>query len=272
LAAWLASSVRFPSSMVDRIVPATTDIDRADVRRLLGVEDQGVVVAEPFMQWVIEDDFAADRPAWELAGAVFTTDVAPWEAAKLRLLNGTHSTLAYLGSLRGYRTIAEAMADPDLAAVAQALMEQDVAPTLSAPAGLDLAVYSAQVLSRFADPSLRHSTDQVAMDGSQKLPLRLLGTVRDRLAAGAMPHWATLAVAGWMTTVAIGRDRTGRRLPLNDPLAAELHAAAGVSSDPAVVVRGLLGVRAVFGVDLPEHQAWRAALVAAVTELVSELG
>ena len=269
---WLETSVRFPSSMVDRIVPATTAEDRAEVLARLQLEDQGTVVAEPFRQWVIEDDFAAGRPAWELAGAVLTADVAPWETAKLRLLNGTHSALAYLGGLRGYRTIAEAIGDADLATVAESLMKQDVIPTLVAPPGLDLEVYAASVLSRFANPALRHTTAQVAMDGSQKLPLRLLGTVRERLAAGAVPHWATLAVAGWMVHVAAGRDRAGQPLVLNDPLAAELQAAVGGASSPPAIVERLLGVRAVFGSDLVEQRAWREDLVGQVAQLLTELG
>ena len=268
LAAWLETSVRFPSSMVDRIVPATTAEDRADVLTRLRLEDQATVVAEPFRQWVIEDDFAADRPRWELAGAVLTTDVAGWEKVKLRVLNGTHSTLAYLGGLRGYLTIAEAMADAELATIAAALIRDDVTPTLTAPNGLDLETYAQTVLTRFANPALRHTTAQVAMDGSQKLPLRLLGTVRDRLALGVVPHWATLAVAGWMTYVATGRDSTGGRLELNDPMAAQLHAAIGTAGTPAALVEGLLGVRTIFGDDLPQHQAWRAELVSAVKHLL----
>jgi fructuronate reductase len=266
LDAWLPTAVRFPSSMVDRIVPATTEADHADVLDRLQLEDQGAVVAEPFTQWVIEDDFAAERPAWERAGAVFTADVGPWETAKLRMLNGTHSTLAYLGALRGYSTIAEAVQDPGLASVAQSLMREDVVPTLTPPDDLDLGRYGAEILERFRNPALRHTTTQVAMDGSQKLPLRLLGTVRDRLAAGVVPHWATLAVAGWMTYVAVGRDRTD--LVLNDPLAAELRAAVGSATTPATIVDALLAVPAVFGTDLPDHAAWRADLTTAVQSLL----
>ena len=268
---WLTSSVRFPCSMVDRIVPATTAADRADVLALLKLEDRGTVVAEPFSQWVIEDDFAAARPAWEQAGVVLTADVAGWEKVKLRVLNGTHSTLAYLGALRGHSTIAEALQDPELAAVAEALITEDVLPTVVGPDGLDLRVYGATVLDRFANPALRHTTAQVAMDGSHKLPLRLLGTVRDRLGAGAVPHWATLAVAGWMVFVAVGRDRAGRELGLNDPLATELRAAVGSTPTPAAIVDGLLGVQAIFGDDLPSHAEWRAELVVAVTELLASL-
>ncbi|MGW5666559.1 mannitol dehydrogenase family protein [Micromonospora sp. NPDC003776] len=269
LADWVASSVRFPSCMVDRIVPATTDADRADVRRVLGLDDRGVVVAEPFSQWVIEDDFATDRPAWERAGAVLTDDVAAWEAVKLRMLNASHSLLAYLGALAGYDTIAAALGDDRLAAAATSLMVEDVAPTLRVPEGLDLDEYRRQVLTRFANPALRHRTQQVAMDGSQKLPVRLLGTVRDRLSAGKVPQYATLAVAAWMAYVARGRDVRGRDLPLNDPMADRLQAAAAsADSDPQRLVDSLLHVPEIFGTDLPEHNGFRSALVEHVARLL----
>jgi fructuronate reductase len=256
-------AARFPASMVDRIVPATTDADRDEAQQLLGgVRDEAVVVAEPFIQWVIEDDFAGARPGWEKAGAVFTGDVAPWEQAKLRMLNATHSMLAYLGGLRGYETIAEAVRDEQLAALATELMTADVVPTLTPPEGLDLTAYGARVLERFANPALKHRTAQVAMDGSVKLPVRLLGTVRDRLAVGAEPRLASLAVAAWMVYVAIGLDANGRELPLDDPLAPTLRAAVdGVGHRPVELVEALLGVEAVFGPDLRDHPVFRALLV-----------
>lgn len=269
LADWIVAAVRFPSCMVDRIVPATTDEDRADVRAVLGLEDRGVVVAEPFSQWVIEDDFAGDRPAWERAGAVLTRDVAAWEAVKLRMLNASHSLLAYLGALRGYDTIAAALCDDRLAAAAEALMVEDVTPTLRAPDGLDLTDYRCQVLTRFANPALRHRTVQVAMDGSQKLPVRLLGTVRDRLAAGVVPRHAALAVAAWMVYVSQGRDVRGRDLPLDDPMADRLRTAtAAAGGEPERVVDSLLRLPEVFGADLATHDGFRAALVEHVGRLM----
>ncbi|WP_197698992.1 mannitol dehydrogenase family protein [Micromonospora inositola] len=268
LADWITTSVRFPSCMVDRIVPATTAEDRADALAVLGLEDRGVVVAEPFSQWVIEDDFAAGRPAWERAGAVLTRDVAAWEAVKLRMLNASHSLLAYLGALRGYDTIAAALTEDRLAAAAESLMVEDVAPTLRVPDGLDLDHYRGQVLTRFANPALRHRTVQVAMDGSQKLPVRLLGTVRDRLAAGAVPRHAALAVAAWMVYVAQGRDVRGRDLPLDDPMAERLGTAgAAAGGDPQRLVDALLHVDEIFGADLRDHQGFRAALVDHVAQL-----
>ena len=267
LRAWLETSVRFPSCMVDRIVPAATEEDRAAAYSALGLHDRGLVVAEPYAQWVVEDDFAGPRPAWELAGAVLTDDVAPWETVKLRMLNATHSLLAYLGALRGYATIVEAVADDDLAAAAESLMTVDVTPTLTVPDGLDLAAYRRQVLDRFANPDLRHTTRQVAMDGSQKLPVRLLGTVRDRLAAGVVPEWAALGVAAWMTYVARcaaeGSDR------LDDPLADRLVAAVGTATSAGQVVDSLLGVREVFGTDLPDERGLRDVLVRQVGKLMA---
>ena len=266
--AWVEENVAFPSSMVDRIVPATTDADRAEAAELLGVRDAGLVVAEPFRQWVIEDAFAAGRPAWEKAGADLVGNVAPYERLKLRMLNGTHSLLAYLGALRGHPTIAQAVEDDVLATAARALMAEDVAPTVTVPGGPDVAAYGRTVLERFANPALRHTTAQVAMDGSQKLPLRLLGTVRDRLAAGADPTWASLAVAGWMAYVARRSDTNGRPLPLDDPLGPVLLRAVDSATDPTVVVDRLLGVREVFGDDLPASDVFRDLLVTHLKELM----
>jgi fructuronate reductase len=268
LLAWLDDSVRFPSSMVDRMVPATTERDRRELRALLGVEDRGLVVTEPFRQWVVTDEFATDRPPWELAGAILTDDVAPWEQAKVRLLNGTHSLLAYLGALRRYDTVAEAVADDELEAACRSLMRDDVLPTLVPPDDLRLADYSEQVLQRFANPALHHRTMQVAMDGSQKLPLRVLGTIRDRLAAGAVPVHAALAVAAWMAYVARTTE-PGSAWSLDDPIADRLGmVAASADGDPVRLVRGLLSVRDVFGDDLAAHDDLRAVLVEQVGRLL----
>jgi fructuronate reductase len=271
LSTWVDAAVRFPATMVDRIVPATTGADRAEVAAALGVDDWGVVVAEPFSQWVIEDRFVAARPAWERAGAVFTDDVAPWESAKLRLVNGTHSLLAYLGALRGYRTIAEALSDDEIGEAAESFMRHDVLPTLTGHPGLDLDTYRRGVLARFSDAALRHRTVQVAMDGSQKLPLRLLGTVRDRLRAGVVPPWATRAVAAWMVYVA-RTGEPGSTLPLDDPYADRLGAIASAATSAAALVDGFLAVREIFGDDLPHQAGFRELLVHEVDELGSMSG
>jgi fructuronate reductase len=265
--AWLQDRVTFPSTMVDRIVPATTDEDRAEAADLLQLYDAGLVVAEPFAQWVLEDRFAAERPAWEQAGATLAADVAPYEKAKLRLLNGTHSLLAYLGALRGHRTIAEAVTDDQLLDAARRFQREDAIPTLAAPPGVDLAEYGEQILRRFANPHLRHTTIQVAMDGSQKLPIRILGTAKDRLRAGAVPQHCALAVAAWIAYIRRGLDPAEHDLPLNDPLAATLRERA--DGLQAGLVDRMFGVREVFDDEIAGDDAFRAAVRDAMSSLLS---
>ncbi|WP_314195056.1 mannitol dehydrogenase family protein [uncultured Arthrobacter sp.] len=256
LQAWLEANVAFPSTMVDRMVPATTAGDLDAVERELGLRDEAAVVAEPFMQWVIEDNFAAGRPRWEDAGALFSSDVAAWEAAKLRLLNASHSMLAYLGLAAGKETISEAVAEGAFFTAARRMMAEDVLPTITLPEGLDADEYCAQVLNRFANPALGHTTAKVGSDGSQKIGLRLLSTVRGNLDAGREPRWAALAVAAWMRHVATTpADR------LNDPLAADLHAALPASGDAADVVSALLGCRSVFDAELAQNQGFADLLI-----------
>nr|WP_216645249.1 mannitol dehydrogenase family protein [Isoptericola halotolerans] len=220
LRAWLDEHVTFPCSMVDRIVPATTAAQRDAVEQRLGVRDEGLVVGEPYRQWVIEDRFAGPRPAWEDAGATITDDVAVWERAKLRLLNGTHSLLAYAGRLAGHATIAEAIDDPAIEARARQLLFDDALPTLTPPRGADLAAYGESLLERFANPATGHTTVQVSMDGTQKIPYRWGDTVAERLAAGEIPHGAAYALAAWSEVVR--HEALAGRL-VDDPRAAQLR-------------------------------------------------
>jgi fructuronate reductase len=233
--------------MIDRIVPATTDADRATASEAIGLEDAWPIVTEPFSQWVIEDRFPAGRPAFESVGAEFVSDVAPYEKMKLRMLNGAHSALAYLGTLAGVEFVAGAVADPSLSAFAAALM-RDAAETLATPIATR-QTYAAALMNRFANPALHHRLIQIAMDGTQKLPQRLLGTVRDRIAAGRPIARHALAVAAWMRFVS-RLDESGAPLPVNDPLAARLAEAAH-SADPDRIVANLLALNSVFGDDLP---------------------
>jgi len=267
LAAWVAAHVAFPSTVVDRIVPATTAADRAEVDAALGVEDHGTVVAEPFREWVVEDRFAVERPQWERAGARLVDDVAPYEAVKLRMLNGAHSMLAYLGALAGYETTAAAMRDEPLVAALRALMAVDVAPTLTPPPGRDLAAYSSTVLERFANPAITHRTEQIAIDGSQKLPQRLLATAADRERAGATAEWVALAVAAWMR-YCDGRADDGRPLAVEDPLAPALRAAAGAGR-PDRVVDAFLALDAIVPPELAASGRFRAAVVSWLADLTA---
>ena len=180
------------------------------------------------------------------------SDVAPYELAKLRLLNGAHSNFAYLGYLAGYETIADCMADPAFARLAQRLMDE-VTPTLAAHGVGDVTSYKRKLLERFENPAIRHRTWQIAMDGSQKLPQRLLGTARERLAMGASIACLALALAGWMRYVT-GIDELGRPVDIRDPLRDEIaRLAKQAASDPDRLVRALLSLRAVFGDDLPAN-------------------
>jgi fructuronate reductase len=245
LADWIRGTVAFPSSMVDRMVPATTEDVRALAAERTGMADAWPVVAEPFSQWVLEDAFPGGRPPWERAGVELVADVAPFEQAKLRILNGAHSALAYLGLLAGHATIADAVEDAVLRSVVQAMLRHEVMPTLAPPPGLDLPTYAATVLRRFANRPLAYATAKVAGDGSQKLPVRILGAVADRLAAGATVERLALVVAAWAACV-LG-PRSGE-LGVRDP---ELERLLGSPStpvhDPAVAVDRLLGLDAVFG-------------------------
>jgi fructuronate reductase len=267
LRAWMSENVSFPNAMVDRIVPATTSDDRDLAARLLGLEDQGVVVTEPFSQWVIEDRFAGPRPAWDRAGATFVPDVAPYEEMKLRLLNGTHSALAYLGALAGFEFIADTVRAPDFARYARALMDTDVSPTLNVPGGFDLSAYKNDLMTRFANPVLRHRTTQIAMDGSQKLPYRLLGTISARLAAGQEPRYASLAVAGWIRYAITGKSDSGTVLPLDDPIAEKLRSAARSGSSPGQTVAAFLAIREVFSAELADDSTFAALLTEDLTSL-----
>ncbi len=256
LAAHVEADIAFPSTMVDRIVPATTDADRAAVREATGLDDAWPIVTEPFTQWVIEDSFASGRPAFELAGAQMVDDVEPFELMKLRMLNGSHSTLAYLGYLAGYGFVSEAIADPAMHRLIHGLMTEEVMPTLPM-AKDDLARYRDRLLERFANPALHHRTWQIAMDGSQKLPQRLLGPIRDNIAAGRPYRRQALGVAAWMRYVT-GRDETGTPIEVKDPLAPRLRALADAAGPNAeALAAALLEVTEIFGTDLPADAGFR---------------
>jgi fructuronate reductase len=223
-------------------------------------------MTEPFSQWVIEDRFPAGRPPLESAGAQLVKDVRPFELMKLRMLNGSHSITAYLGYLAGYEHVNEAIADPALRTLIHEFMTVEVMGTL--PDGFyDLGAYRDALLERFANPALRHRTWQIAMDGSQKLPQRLLGTIRDRLAHGRPVTRAALGVAAWMRYVT-GVDERGNKIDVRDPLAERLRGISrSAEGRPDRLVERLLGVAEVFGNDLPRNEFFRAELVGHLTSL-----
>lgn len=249
LADWIESHVTFPSTMVDRIVPAVTPETLDKIEQLTGVRDPAGVACEPFRQWVIEDNFVAGRPEWEKAGAELVSDVIPFEEMKLRMLNGSHSFLAYLGYLAGYQHINDCMGDDNYRRAAHDLMLKEQAPTLKVQ-NVDLARYADLLIERYTNPALRHRTWQIAMDGSQKLPQRMLDSVRWHLADNSSFTLLALGVAGWMRYVG-GVDEQGNAIEVCDPLLPVIQAAVQQSEEGESRVKALLAIEAIFGKDLP---------------------
>jgi fructuronate reductase len=268
LARWIGGEVRFPDSMVDSITPATDDTLRAEAARRLGLTDAWPVQRERFTQWVVGEGLAAEAGVFADAGVTLAGDVAAFEAAKLRLLNGAHSTLAYVGLALGHATVAEAMAEPRLAAFVEALMRRDIAPTLHATAGLDLPAYIDAVLRRFRNPAIVHKLSQIAWDGSQKLPIRLLATIGDALAAGRPVARLAAGVGAWMWFV---RETARSGGDLTDPLAPQLlDLGRACVGQPSHDVALFMGLSAVFPDRLGREPRFRAALETVLGALYGE--
>ena len=235
---WFAGHCTCPATMVDRIVPATTAADRAEAQGLLGgLKDAACVVTEPFSQWVIEDRFAGPRPRWETVGAELVADVRPYETAKLRMLNGAHSLLAYAGLRRGHTYIHEAIAAAELCELVEHLMLREAAPTLIPAPGQDLVAYASALSDRFANPALDHRLSQIAIDGSQKLPQRWLATLAERQALGATCPAILTGLAAWV------HHLRGANGVVDDPRADELRIAAD-QPDPVDALFGPAGLLA----------------------------
>ncbi|WP_109806291.1 mannitol dehydrogenase family protein [Sphingosinithalassobacter portus] len=267
LARWIATQGAFPQTMVDRIVPATTPDDVARLATLLGVEDRGMVKTEPFLQWVIEDHFAGPRPDFTALGVQLTPRVEPWETAKLRMLNGAHSGIAYLGGLAGIETVDRFVALPAGRRFVKALWDE-AETTLIVPPGLDIAAYREELMARFANAALAHRTRQIAIDGSQKLPQRLLATIAARRAAGQGFDRLALAVAAWMRWQS-GVDESGAAFVVDDPLAQRTAAALAGASDAAARVRRLLAITEIFPPEMAGDPVVANALTRQLTGLES---
>ena len=244
LRCWFEAECACPSTMVDRIVPAVSASDLDRVSAVIGLRDEAAVVTEPFRQWVIEDRFAGPRPRWELGGATFVADVAPFEAAKLRMLNGAHSALAYLGLQAGHTFVHEAVADPAITAIVDPLMRIEAAGSLDPAAGQDLPAYADALFARFRNPALPHRLAQIAMDGSQKIPQRWLQSLAINAARGQRCPATLRALAAWMIHV------RGRGVPVMDPLADQLSAAWASAGEHGLI-------RALFGEQGIVASAWR---------------
>lgn len=269
LAAWISEEACFPSTMVDRIVPATTEKNIEDLNAETGYVDMAPVFHEPFLQWVIEDGFVDGlRPAFETVdGVQMVSDVAPFELMKIRMLNGTHSALAYLGYLAGHETIADTVANPVFAEFVRNTWAKEIIPTLMPPEGIDLQSYANQLFDRYANPAIQHKTWQIAMDGSQKLPQRILGTIADNISAGRACERLLLAVAAWMRYVG-GVDEKGQPIDVRDPFADRLKTLSHEAANPEEAVNALLSVREVFGAEI--DPAIRFGIQSAYERLVAK--
>ena len=259
LARWIESEVVFPDTMVDSITPASDDRLRRMVHNATGFEDAAPVSREAYSAWIIEDVLPATAPDLGSVGVVLAADVGAWEKAKLRILNGAHSTLAYLGLLIGHETVAEAMADAALSAFVERLIRDDIVPSL-APSPLDLHTYAGEILERFRNPAIHHKLSQIAWDGSQKLPYRLLDTVSDALLSGRPVDRLAVPLAAWMLFIE-RRARSG--LEIVDPLAPLLARTATGEEGPAA----LLALRAIFPSPIASNPAFRDALHGALAAM-----
>jgi fructuronate reductase/mannitol 2-dehydrogenase len=276
LARWIAAEAAFPSTMVDRITPGTTDEDRQALEARLGLRDRWPVPCETFRQWVIEDRFAAGRPPWEEVGAQLVPDVAPYEFMKLRLLNASHHTVAGLGRLIGHAHVSDCLADADLAALMRAVMDRETGPTVPPVPGVDLEAYKRSLVARFANPAIRDTPARIVADGS---PTILLDPLRDRLRDGQPVDLLALAVAAWMRCAA-GEDEAGQPILLRHALAPLLRQralAGGPDPGPLLsveVVFGDLGTRPAFVVPLRRwlhslHTVGARRTLAAARELLA---
>jgi len=278
LRGWIESNVAFPNSMVDRITPRTTEGHRKQISEMFGVADRAPVVSEPFRQWVLEDVFAGERPAWELVGAQLTSDVAPYEKTKMRLLNGGHSTLGYVADVLGYAYIADAARDDLLRRLLMKFMAE-VRPTLAAVVGLDLDEYCGLIVDRFSNASIGDQTARICSDGCAKMVKFIVPSLRDLLDAKRNPRVLPFVLASWLHYLN-GRDENGRAMTISDPLIALMKPfleAGGGDARLALSVGSLFGDMAsshppvVERVQASLDDLRRSGVRAAVTKLLEQV-
>ena len=262
LGEWVEQEVRFPSSMVDRITPSTTDADREELRARFGIEDRWPVVCEPFVQWVLEDSFSCGRPRYEHAGVQLVNDVEPYELMKLRLVNCSHQGLCYFGRLCGYELVHDAAADPLFEGLLRGYMDHEAIPTLPAVPGIDLGRYEQTLIDRLRNPEIKDTIARLATDGSDRLPKWMLPVVRHQLAAGGPVRHSAAIIASWARYME-GIDERGRQIEVVDRHRDRLTALAKRQrEDPlAFISNGEL-----FG-DLVEHQRFVEPYVATLRSL-----
>jgi fructuronate reductase len=254
LARWIDEHVAFPSTMVDRIVPATTSQDVEHVSASIGARDEAAVVGEPFRQWVIEDKFVGDRPPWDLAGAQFVPDARPYELIKMRVLNAAQSTLSHQGAIVGHEFSFQAAADPVLSALTRRMLERETSATLPELAGMEVAAYIDSSLARIRNAAIRHRCHQIGTDGSQKIAQRLIYPLRECLAAGRRGDLLTLSVASWIAYALSGARRFGARWTPADPWAEAIMGLGDRTPDLRELTGSVLAIAPVFGADFARPQ------------------
>ncbi|MCX5516307.1 mannitol dehydrogenase family protein [Kaistia algarum] len=270
IADWIARNAAFPSTMVDRIVPATSAADIDFVEQNLGYRDDGVVVGEPFRQWVIENRFAGRFPAYDRVGASIVDDVEAFEHLKMRILNGAQTTLSYLGVLAGHEYSFDDMADPLLASFIRRMLVEESLPTLQPIPGVSPEAYVEQSLSRLTNTAIRHRNHQIATDGSQKIVQRILSPIRERLARGHGIALLSVPVAAWMTYLIRASERFGRAWRVEDPYAARIAAIADrIGNDPKALSEAVLAIDAIFVPELSENPVFRASVAERLAGLLS---
>lgn len=268
---WIATNVAFPSAMVDRIAPATTPADIETVESQFGYRDEATVVGEAFRQWVIEKKFAGRFPRWDLVGASFVDDVTPFEHLKMRVLNGAQTTLCYLGVLAGLEYTSDAVSHPLLEAFVRRMLLEETLPTLMPVPGMSPEAYLDQSLDRLRNTAIRHRNHQVATDGSQKIVQRILNPIRDRLRTGGDVDLLSLSVAGWMTYLIKASPRFGRCWAVSDPCAERIARVADDAGDDIDgLAAGILAIDSIFEPALAADGAFREAVVAGLTGLLSD--
>jgi mannitol 2-dehydrogenase len=259
---WMETNISFPNSMVDRITPRTTDDNRAAIANKFGVLDLCPVVSEPFRQWVLEDAFIAGRPAWELVGAQMTSDVAPYEKTKMRLLNGGHSAISYTADLLGYSTIADSVADPLVHGLLEEFMAE-VRPTLRRLPGIDLDAYASTIVKRFSNSAIRDQVARICSDGCTKMAKFIVPSLVDLLEGRELPRVLPFVIASWLHYLR-GYDESGRKLSISDPSLAYMQPFLDAGGEDA---RLALSVRPLFGEIAFAHPQLVSAVQTALNQL-----
>ena len=238
LAKWIEKEVCFPNSMVDRITPVTTQSDIDYVQDTFGLQDEWPVTCEPFIQWVIEDNFSNGRPEFEKVGVQFVTDVKPYEKMKLRLLNAGHSVLGILGAIHGHKTINACMEDETFITYLRAFMDKEATPILDELEGIDLNTYKDSLQERFANPNIKDSVSRICSESSAKLPKFLIATIDENLINGGSIEFGTLVIAAWCYYSDKGIDKDGQRIEIIDAMNVQLKLASSkTSQDPLAFIR-----------------------------------